>query len=73
MVDSTAAKDLYLEERRQEILQRVEQVGRASVSELSQKLGVSEVTIRTGFAGASGTKAYYSDPWGGHSGRGWTV
>ncbi len=39
-------KDLYLEERRQEILQRVEQEGRVSVVELSEQLGVSEVTIR---------------------------
>ncbi len=39
-------KDLYLEERRQEILRRVEQVGRVAVAELSQALGVSEVTIR---------------------------
>lgn len=40
------SKDLYLEERRQEILRRVEQVGRVAVTELSQALGVSEVTIR---------------------------
>lgn len=39
-------KDLYLEERRQEILRRIEQAGRAAVAELSQALGVSEVTIR---------------------------
>ena len=39
-------KDLYLEERRQEIIRRVDQAGRASVAELSQQLGVSEVTIR---------------------------
>ena len=39
-------KDLYLEERRQEILKRVSRDGRASVAELSQELGVSEVTIR---------------------------
>ncbi len=40
------SKDLYLEERRQEILGQVNQAGRASVIELSQVLGVSEVTIR---------------------------
>jgi DeoR/GlpR family transcriptional regulator of sugar metabolism len=40
------SKDLYLEERRQEILRRVDQTGRVSVGELSQELGVSEVTIR---------------------------
>jgi DeoR/GlpR family transcriptional regulator of sugar metabolism len=40
------SKDLYLEERRQEILRRVDQAGRVSVGELSQQLGVSEVTIR---------------------------
>ena len=40
-------KDLYLEERRQEILRQVSQNGRASVVELSQQFGVSEVTIRS--------------------------
>jgi len=39
-------KDLYLEERRQEILRRVDGEGRVSVAELSRQLGVSEVTIR---------------------------
>jgi DeoR family transcriptional regulator of aga operon/DeoR family fructose operon transcriptional repressor len=38
--------DLFLEERRQEILRRIQQRGRASVSELSQEFGVSEVTVR---------------------------
>ena len=42
----TVSRDLYLEERRQEILRQVNQLGRASVTELSQQLGVSEVTIR---------------------------
>jgi DeoR family transcriptional regulator, aga operon transcriptional repressor len=42
----TPLKDLYLEERRQEILRRVDRAGRVSVSQLSQQLGVSEVTIR---------------------------
>jgi len=39
-------RDLFLEERRQEILDRINQAGRASVTELSQQFGVSEVTIR---------------------------
>jgi DeoR/GlpR family transcriptional regulator of sugar metabolism len=39
-------KELYLEERRQEILRQVQKAGRVSVSELSQQFGVSEVTIR---------------------------
>jgi len=38
--------DLFLEERRQEILRRIQQRGRASVSELSQEFGVSEQTVR---------------------------
>ncbi len=41
------AATLYLEERRQAILNRITEQGRASVAELSQALGVSEVTIRT--------------------------
>ena len=36
-----------MEERRQEILRRLENAGRVSVVELSQAFGVSEVTIRT--------------------------
>ena len=39
-------KELYLEERRQAILQQVQQAGRVSVTELSHDFGVSEVTIR---------------------------
>ena len=39
-------RDLFLEERRQEILDRINLAGRASVAELSQQFGVSEVTIR---------------------------
>ncbi len=39
-------KDLYLEQRRQQIVRQVNQAGRASVAELSQQFGVSEVTIR---------------------------
>ena len=38
--------DLFLEERRQAILKHINQNGRASVAELSQQFGVSEVTIR---------------------------
>ncbi len=44
MPEST--RDLFLEERRLEILDRINQAGRASVAELSQEFGVSEVTIR---------------------------
>ena len=40
------SRDLYLEERRQEILSKVDSEGRVSVTRLSQQLGVSEVTIR---------------------------
>lgn len=40
------SRDLYLEERRQEILRQVDSDGRVSVTHLSQQLGVSEVTIR---------------------------
>jgi DeoR/GlpR family transcriptional regulator of sugar metabolism len=40
------SKELFLEERRQEIIRLVNRRGRASVTELSQRLGVSEVTIR---------------------------
>jgi len=43
---TTTARELYLEERRQEILRQVEEAGRISVAALSQRLGVSEVTIR---------------------------
>jgi DeoR/GlpR family transcriptional regulator of sugar metabolism len=42
----TVTKDLYLEERRREILRQVDQAGRVSVAALSRRLGVSEVTIR---------------------------
>lgn len=48
------SKDLYLEERRQEILRQVEQRGRVSVAELSQQLGVSEVTIRADLQALAG-------------------
>jgi DeoR/GlpR family transcriptional regulator of sugar metabolism len=40
------SKDLYLEERRQQVLHRVREDGRVSVAQLSQEFGVSEVTIR---------------------------
>lgn len=39
-------KETSVTERRQEILARVNQTGRAAVAELSQEYGVSEVTIR---------------------------
>lgn len=48
------SRDLYLEERRQEILRQVEQMGRVSVAELSQQLGVSEVTIRADLQALAG-------------------
>lgn len=38
--------ELYLEERRQEILDLLTRSGRVSVTDLSQRFGVSEVTIR---------------------------
>ena len=38
--------DLYPAERQQHILAHLNRNGRASVSELSQMFGVSEVTIR---------------------------
>jgi DeoR/GlpR family transcriptional regulator of sugar metabolism len=40
------SRDLYLEERRQQVLTRIQEAGRISVAELSQAFGVSEVTIR---------------------------
>jgi DeoR/GlpR family transcriptional regulator of sugar metabolism len=43
---SEGIKDLYLEERRREIIKLVNQKRRVAVTELSQQLGVSEVTIR---------------------------
>jgi DeoR/GlpR family transcriptional regulator of sugar metabolism len=39
--------ELFLEERRQKILSHLERAGRVSVAELSRRLGVSEVTIRS--------------------------
>jgi DeoR/GlpR family transcriptional regulator of sugar metabolism len=41
-----SSRDLFLEERRQGILERVNEAGRVSVTELSAQFGVSEVTIR---------------------------
>ncbi|RME80412.1 MAG: DeoR/GlpR transcriptional regulator [Caldilineae bacterium] len=41
-----ANRELYLEERRHEILRLVQQQGRVSVAELSRAFGVSEVTVR---------------------------
>jgi DeoR/GlpR family transcriptional regulator of sugar metabolism len=46
MAEKNGSKDLYLEERQQEIVRQVNHVGRASVSELAERFGVSEVTIR---------------------------
>jgi DeoR/GlpR family transcriptional regulator of sugar metabolism len=43
----TTPKDLYLEERRQAILERIQRHGRVSVAELGECFGVSEVTIRS--------------------------
>ena len=43
----SSTKDLYLEERRQEILNRINRQGRVSVAELGQRFGVSGVTIRS--------------------------
>ena len=40
-------RDLYMAERRQEILRQLHHAGRVSVGELSQTFDVSEVTIRT--------------------------
>lgn len=40
------SRELYLEERRQQVLARVQQTGRVSVAQLSQEFAVSEVTIR---------------------------
>ncbi len=38
--------DLYLEERREQVLRRIIEAGRISVAQLSQEFGVSPVTIR---------------------------
>jgi DeoR/GlpR family transcriptional regulator of sugar metabolism len=46
MAEKNGTRDLYLEERQQEIVRQVNRVGRASVSELADRFGVSEVTIR---------------------------
>jgi len=40
------SKDLYMEERRQGILALLDKLGRVSVSDLSDRFSVSEVTIR---------------------------
>jgi len=44
--DQDGSKELYLEERRQEIVRQVNHSGRVSVAELAERFGVSEVTIR---------------------------
>jgi DeoR family transcriptional regulator of aga operon len=46
MANHGGTKELYLEERRQEIVQQINQCGRASVGELAERFSVSEVTIR---------------------------
>src|SRR3972149_7363891 len=46
MPDQDRPKELYLEERRQEIVRQVNHCGRISVAELAERFGVSEVTIR---------------------------
>ncbi len=45
-MENGAGKSLYPEVRRQQILQRVNQTGQATVVDLSHEFGVSEVTIR---------------------------
>jgi DeoR/GlpR family transcriptional regulator of sugar metabolism len=40
------ATGLFLEERQQEIVRQINHLGRASVAELAERFGVSEVTIR---------------------------
>lgn len=47
MEEIKAQRDMYLEERRQEIVKLVESSGRVSVSELSAKFAVSDVTVRS--------------------------
>ena len=42
-----SSKELYPQERHSEILRLVSETGRVSVSDLSQRFGVSEVTIRS--------------------------
>jgi DeoR/GlpR family transcriptional regulator of sugar metabolism len=46
MADKRVLVDLYPAERRQEIVKRINDCGRASVVELAGQFGVSEVTIR---------------------------
>jgi DeoR family transcriptional regulator of aga operon len=43
---ASESKDLYLEERRQEIVKRIGDYGRVSVAQLADQFGVSAVTIR---------------------------
>ena len=51
---SETSRDLYLEERRQQILRQLDQSGRVSVAELSQQFGVSEVTSRADLQALAG-------------------
>jgi DeoR/GlpR family transcriptional regulator of sugar metabolism len=46
MAEKNGDKELFLEERQREIVRQVNHTGRASVSELAGRFGVSEVTIR---------------------------
>lgn len=46
MNDANAFKDLYLEERRQQIVKLVNDCGRVSVAELAERFAVSVVTVR---------------------------
>lgn len=41
-----SSDNLYMQERQQRVVERLRELGRVSVKELSQELGVSEVTIR---------------------------
>ncbi len=47
---------MYLQERRQSVLKRVQEKGRVSVAELSDEFGVSEVTIRQDLQALSESK-----------------
>jgi DeoR/GlpR family transcriptional regulator of sugar metabolism len=46
MNDANTFKDLYLEERRQQIVNLVNDCGRVSVAELAERFAVSVVTVR---------------------------
>jgi DeoR/GlpR family transcriptional regulator of sugar metabolism len=46
MAEKNGGRELYLEERQQEIVSHVNHTGRVSVAELAERFGVSDVTIR---------------------------